>query len=58
MKWTKDHTAQVLELYLKERPRAQDKKEQQVRDMAAMLERTPVSIQRGQKELIIDILSH
>ena len=57
MKWTKEHTAQVLELYLKERPRAQDKKEQQVRDMAAMLERTPASIQRGQ-ELIIDILSH
>ena len=44
MKWTKEHTAQVLELYLKERPRAQDKKEQQVRDMAAMLERTPASI--------------
>jgi hypothetical protein len=44
MKWTKEHTAQVLELYLKERPRAQDKKEQQVRDMAAKLERSPASI--------------
>jgi hypothetical protein len=44
MKWTKEHTAQVLELYLKERPRAQDKQEQQVREMAAKLERSPASI--------------
>ena len=44
MRWTKEHTAQVLELYLKERPRAQDKQEQQVREMAAKLERSPASI--------------
>ena len=44
MKWTKKHTAEVLELYLKERPRAQDKKEQQVQEMAAKLQRSPASI--------------
>lgn len=44
MNWTREQTAEVLELYLKERPRAQDKKESQVQELAKKLGRPPASV--------------
>ena len=44
MKWTKEHTVEVLELYLKERPRQQDKRELLVQDLAKKQGRSPASI--------------
>ena len=44
MKWTKEETVEVLGLYLKERPRAQDKGEKQVQECAEKLGRTVASI--------------
>ena len=44
MKWTKEHTAEVLELYLRERPKALDKGEQNVRKLAEKFGTSPGSV--------------
>jgi hypothetical protein len=44
MKWTKEHTAEVLELYLRERPKALDKGEENVRKLAEKFGTSPGSV--------------
>jgi hypothetical protein len=44
MKWTKEHTAEALQLYLRERPKALDKGEQNVRKLAEKFGTSPGSV--------------
>ena len=44
MKWTKEHTAEALQLYLRERPKALDKGEENVRKLAEKFGTSPGSV--------------